>query len=62
MAALTKSGKNILEHNITTRGRGADIGNGYVIGYKELMSLSRLRKAGVDMEALFDEPKIPRPT
>ena len=62
LVQLTKSGKNILEHNISTRGRGADIGNGYVIGYKELMSLSRLRKAGVDTEALFEEPKIPKST
>ena len=61
LVALTKSGKNILDQNISSKGRGADIGNGYVIGYKELMSLSRLRKAGVDTEALFEEPKIPNP-
>ena len=41
--------------------RGVDIGNGYTIGYKELMSLSRLRKAGVETEALFAEPKVPPP-
>ena len=41
--------------------RGVDIGNGYTIGYKELMSLSRLRKAGVETEALFSEPKVPPP-
>jgi len=42
--------------------RGANIGNGYTIGYRELMSLSRLRKAGVDTDALFAEPKQPQPT
>ena len=42
--------------------RGVDVGNGYTIGYRELMSLSRLRKAGVETEALFSEPKIPSPT
>lgn len=41
--------------------RGVDIGNGYTIGYKELMSLSRLRKAGVETDSLFAEPKVPPP-
>ena len=30
--------------------RGADIGNGYTLCYKELKSLGRLRKAGVDTD------------
>jgi len=33
--------------------RGARIGNGYTLGYRELMSLSRLRKAGVDTDTFF---------
>ena len=46
----------------SNRPRGADIGNGYTIGYKELMGLSRLRKAGVDTETFFAEPKVPPPS
>jgi len=39
--------------------RGARIGNGYTLGYRELMSLSRLRKAGVDTDTFFIQPKDP---
>ena len=35
---------------------GADIGNGYRVGYRELQSLSRLEKAGVNTNTFFDEP------
>ena len=39
--------------------RGADIGNGYTIGFKELKSLSKLQKAGIDTDHVYGEPRFP---
>ena len=52
-----RKNKEIPIQDDKNRPRGADVGNGYTLGYKELISLSRLRKAGVDTETFFAQPK-----
>ena len=59
---MKKANEDIPLPDDKNKPRGADIGNGYTLGYKELMSLSRLRKAGVDTEVLFAEPKKAAPS
>ena len=50
------------EHSLGKKPRGADIGNGYTLGWKELKSLSKLQKAGIDTEDVYKEPRLPPPS
>ena len=50
------------DKSLGRRPRGADIGNGYTLGFKELKSLSKLQKAGIDTEDVYKEPRNPPDT
>ena len=51
--------ENISSESRTRHGVGADIGNGYTVGFVELKKLNQLSRAGVDTQPVFAKSKQP---